>query len=201
MEEKGFAKELDQWIEQLNECRQLSESQVRSLCEKVSAGPGRWEGGIVPVGCPALGDRPAAGAGIGHWEAGWCLWNTGRGESGVVPVGCRVLGDRDAARGISGAGRAGGARGIFGVGRAAGAAGFGRAGWCLCDIWRWESGWCLWDIRRWMTEVVSVGLDMGAPGCSLRSTQHWHTGVRGIRRSCVLHNVEEPFPEKRAPSQ
>uniref|UniRef100_A0A8C8BDT1 Serine/threonine-protein phosphatase n=1 Tax=Otus sunia TaxID=257818 RepID=A0A8C8BDT1_9STRI len=34
MEEKGFAKELDQWIEQLNECRQLSESQVRSLCEK-----------------------------------------------------------------------------------------------------------------------------------------------------------------------
>lgn len=49
MEEKGFAKELDQWIEQLNECRQLSESQVRSLCEKVSAGPGRWEGGMVPV--------------------------------------------------------------------------------------------------------------------------------------------------------
>ncbi|RMC13587.1 hypothetical protein DUI87_08663 [Hirundo rustica rustica] len=37
MEEKGFAKELDQWIEQLNECRQLSESQVRSLCEKPSS--------------------------------------------------------------------------------------------------------------------------------------------------------------------
>lgn len=38
MEEKSFAKELDQWIEQLNECRQLSESQVRSLCEKVRRG-------------------------------------------------------------------------------------------------------------------------------------------------------------------
>lgn len=35
MEDKSFTKELDQWIEQLNECKQLSESQVRSLCEKV----------------------------------------------------------------------------------------------------------------------------------------------------------------------
>lgn len=29
-------KELDQWIEQLNECKQLTESQVKTLCEKVS---------------------------------------------------------------------------------------------------------------------------------------------------------------------
>ncbi|KAI2538893.1 T0093123 isoform 1, partial [Pan troglodytes] len=35
MDEKVFTKELDQWIEQLNECKQLSESQVKSLCEKM----------------------------------------------------------------------------------------------------------------------------------------------------------------------
>ncbi len=35
MDEKAFSKELDQWIEQLNECKQLSENQVKSLCEKV----------------------------------------------------------------------------------------------------------------------------------------------------------------------
>lgn len=35
MDEKAFSKELDQWIEQLNECKQLSESQVKTLCEKV----------------------------------------------------------------------------------------------------------------------------------------------------------------------
>ena len=34
MDEKVFTKELDQWIEQLNECKQLSQSQVKSLCEK-----------------------------------------------------------------------------------------------------------------------------------------------------------------------
>lgn len=36
MDEKVFTKELDQWIEQLNECKQLSENQVKFLCEKVS---------------------------------------------------------------------------------------------------------------------------------------------------------------------
>lgn len=36
MDEKLFTKELDQWIEQLNECKQLSENQVKILCEKVS---------------------------------------------------------------------------------------------------------------------------------------------------------------------
>lgn len=44
MEEKVFTKELDQWVEQLNECKQLSEGQVKSLCEKVSGGLG-WDGG------------------------------------------------------------------------------------------------------------------------------------------------------------
>ncbi len=37
MDEKVFTKELDQWIEQLNECKQLSENQVKMLCEKVSS--------------------------------------------------------------------------------------------------------------------------------------------------------------------
>ena len=36
MEERTAAKELDQWIEQLNDCKQLSENQVKTLCEKVS---------------------------------------------------------------------------------------------------------------------------------------------------------------------
>lgn len=35
MDEKAFTKELDHWTEQLNECRQLSEGQVKTLCEKV----------------------------------------------------------------------------------------------------------------------------------------------------------------------
>ncbi|KAG9340950.1 hypothetical protein JZ751_020143 [Albula glossodonta] len=34
MDEKAFTKELDQWIEQLNQCKQLSENQVKTLCEK-----------------------------------------------------------------------------------------------------------------------------------------------------------------------
>lgn len=36
MEDKATTKDLDQWIEQLNECNQLTEAQVRTLCEKVS---------------------------------------------------------------------------------------------------------------------------------------------------------------------
>ena len=35
MEEKAQLKELDQWIEQLMECKQLGENQVKTLCEKV----------------------------------------------------------------------------------------------------------------------------------------------------------------------
>lgn len=49
MDEKVFTKELDQWIEQLNECKQLSEPQVKSLCEKVSSGSGcGGRGGLSP---------------------------------------------------------------------------------------------------------------------------------------------------------
>lgn len=35
MDEKASLKELDQWIEQLNDCKQLTESQVKTLCDKV----------------------------------------------------------------------------------------------------------------------------------------------------------------------
>ena len=76
MDEKVFTKELDQWVEQLNECKQLSESQVKSLCEKVSctsdagaaAGRARREGGGHGEGAtwrrprPPEPPRPAPGA-------------------------------------------------------------------------------------------------------------------------------------------
>lgn len=35
MEDKTTLKDLDQWIEQLNECKQLTETQVKTLCDKV----------------------------------------------------------------------------------------------------------------------------------------------------------------------
>ena len=35
-EDKAQFKELDQWIEQLMECKQLGENQVKILCEKVN---------------------------------------------------------------------------------------------------------------------------------------------------------------------
>ena len=35
MEDKASLKELDNWIEQLMECKQLGENQVKTLCEKV----------------------------------------------------------------------------------------------------------------------------------------------------------------------
>ena len=30
------AKDLDQWVEQLNDCKQLTENQVKTLCDKVN---------------------------------------------------------------------------------------------------------------------------------------------------------------------
>ena len=36
MDDKASLKELDQWIEQLMQCQQLQENQVKTLCEKVS---------------------------------------------------------------------------------------------------------------------------------------------------------------------
>lgn len=35
MDDKTSSKELDQWIEQLNDCKQLTENQVKTLCDKV----------------------------------------------------------------------------------------------------------------------------------------------------------------------
>jgi len=34
-DDRSGAKELDAWIEQLYDCKQLSEAQVKTLCEKV----------------------------------------------------------------------------------------------------------------------------------------------------------------------
>ena len=34
--EKTYLKELDGWVEQLMECKQLQENHVKTLCEKVS---------------------------------------------------------------------------------------------------------------------------------------------------------------------
>lgn len=173
MEEKGFAKELDQWIEQLNECRQLSESQVRSLCEKVSAGPGRWEGGMVPVAHPASGDWDVAGGMSGIGRRGGAS-----GIPGVVPVGYRALGGRDAPGGISGNGRAGGSCAIFGTGRAAGACGLWESrmvpvGYPALDDWR---GFC------------GIGHGVSSPGRPGRC-------LGGVRRPGVLHNVLENPPQ------
>lgn len=36
MEDKATLKDLDQFIEQLNECKQLTETQVKTLCDKVN---------------------------------------------------------------------------------------------------------------------------------------------------------------------
>ena len=36
-QEKSITKDLDQWIEQLNDCKQLTENQVKTLTDKVSS--------------------------------------------------------------------------------------------------------------------------------------------------------------------
>lgn len=44
--ERPMLKEIDQWIEQLYECKQLTENQVRTLCDKV------YNAVVVPIlGC------------------------------------------------------------------------------------------------------------------------------------------------------
>lgn len=35
IDDRAAAKELDQWIEQLMDCKPLTEAQVKTLCEKV----------------------------------------------------------------------------------------------------------------------------------------------------------------------
>lgn len=54
MDEKVLTKELDVWIEQLNECKQLTENQVRTLCEKVS----RYHPASIAVPMPFLSRLP-----------------------------------------------------------------------------------------------------------------------------------------------
>ncbi len=43
--DKGQLKELDGWIEQLMDCKQLAENNVKTLCEKVSGE--KWPLGTV----------------------------------------------------------------------------------------------------------------------------------------------------------
>lgn len=86
MEEKGFAKELDQWIEQLNECRQLSESQVRSLCEKVSV---RGRASPASRGSGDREDARAAGMGLARVER---LAEAVGADRAASPAGCSLSG-------------------------------------------------------------------------------------------------------------
>ena len=59
MDDKAFTKDLDQWVEQLNECKQLNENQVRTLCEKVSEKRGEVRPGSLGwVGEPLLFPLP-----------------------------------------------------------------------------------------------------------------------------------------------
>lgn len=101
MEEKVFTKELDQWVEQLNECKQLSEGQVKSLCEKVRDGEqaaceGLWGSGggrgQVAAGRRQQVEEPA-GPGLGGKASGGsrrrcrrlekaCLHRVGGGSEG-----------------------------------------------------------------------------------------------------------------------
>ena len=37
MEDKVVAKELDEWVSKLEDCKQLEETQVKVLCEKASS--------------------------------------------------------------------------------------------------------------------------------------------------------------------
>ncbi len=46
-----FCKELDQWVEQLMECKQLTESQVRQLCDKAKEILSK-ESNVQDVKCP-----------------------------------------------------------------------------------------------------------------------------------------------------
>ncbi|TGZ46494.1 Serine/threonine-protein phosphatase [Temnothorax longispinosus] len=51
MEDKASLKELDQWIEQLNDCKQLTESQVKTLCDKAKEILAK-ESNVQEVKCP-----------------------------------------------------------------------------------------------------------------------------------------------------
>jgi len=51
IDDRSSAKELDQWIEQLNDCKQLSENQVKTLCEKAKEILSK-ESNVQEVKCP-----------------------------------------------------------------------------------------------------------------------------------------------------
>ncbi|KXJ76310.1 hypothetical protein RP20_CCG009933 [Aedes albopictus] len=51
MEDKATLKDLDQWIEQLNECKQLTETQVKTLCDKAKEILAK-ESNVQEVKCP-----------------------------------------------------------------------------------------------------------------------------------------------------
>uniref|UniRef100_A0A1B0CVB5 Serine/threonine-protein phosphatase n=1 Tax=Lutzomyia longipalpis TaxID=7200 RepID=A0A1B0CVB5_LUTLO len=51
MEDKSTLKDLDQWIEQLNECKQLTETQVKTLCDKAKEILSK-ESNVQEVKCP-----------------------------------------------------------------------------------------------------------------------------------------------------
>jgi len=51
MEDKVVAKELDQWVAKLEECKQLEESQVKTLCEKAKEILAQ-ESNVQEVKCP-----------------------------------------------------------------------------------------------------------------------------------------------------
>ncbi|KAJ3645259.1 hypothetical protein Zmor_022928 [Zophobas morio] len=51
MDDKASCKELDQWIEQLNDCKQLSENQVKTLCDKAKEILSK-ESNVQEVKCP-----------------------------------------------------------------------------------------------------------------------------------------------------
>lgn len=85
MEEKTQMKELDQWIDQLMECKQLAENQVKTLCEKV-----RPECFDAPQGylstSSSRGTRSTsvtASILAGQWGRDWAWGGPGRGAGGA----------------------------------------------------------------------------------------------------------------------
>lgn len=95
MDDKTSLKELDQWIEQLNECKQLTESQVKFLCDKVNI----WSsiGGAPPPPTLLHATDSRALAGFGHivyicGVPGTCRYAAVRRPTGRGPtVGRRAL--------------------------------------------------------------------------------------------------------------
>lgn len=88
MDDKTSLKELDQWIEQLNECKQLTESQVKFLCDKVniSTAPHRY------------GIAAAAHNGFARAFGSAILFTSVTADVGSPGPAARRFGHRDAVR-------------------------------------------------------------------------------------------------------